>query len=242
MKDILKEEKSYLHSFRSIFTAILIMNLILLVERSVFDFLGFMFGMMIADVLHLMFLIVGLFGSFQYRVNYVVTCVTWCLLWLGWNIFVVCNYLSIGSLDKYNPMVLNLNTDKMSWWLVNNVGCTTEPMSSLNETKWAMGPTSHSLVTSFKINESKATIDEFINRNCLLPFYWIEIIHSSILIFFSTLAIIFGLILGNAFNDEDDTFDYIGGFDSSNVVSAFSNDHPMSANGHIRLEPLYVTN
>ena len=33
--------------------------------------MGFMFGMIIADLLYLTFLIIGLFGVYQYRVNYV---------------------------------------------------------------------------------------------------------------------------------------------------------------------------
>ena len=44
---------------------------IFLIERSIFDFMGFMFGMIIADLLYLTFLIIGLFGVYQYRVNYV---------------------------------------------------------------------------------------------------------------------------------------------------------------------------
>ena len=44
---------------------------IFLIERSIFDFMGFMFGMIIADLLFMTFLIIGLFGAYQYRVNYV---------------------------------------------------------------------------------------------------------------------------------------------------------------------------
>jgi hypothetical protein len=43
-----------------------------LLERAVFDFFGFMFGAIAADILHLLLLIVGLFGAYQYRVNYLV--------------------------------------------------------------------------------------------------------------------------------------------------------------------------
>ena len=34
--------------------------------------MGFMFGMIAADLLFLIFLIIGLFGAYQYRVNYVI--------------------------------------------------------------------------------------------------------------------------------------------------------------------------
>jgi len=33
--------------------------------------MGFMYGMIIADIFYLLFLIIGLFGAYQYRVNYV---------------------------------------------------------------------------------------------------------------------------------------------------------------------------
>jgi hypothetical protein len=69
-------------------------------ERTIFDFMGFMFGMIVADTLYLMFLVVGLFGAYQYRVNYVVTTVLVTLLWIGWNLFIICNYLNIGFLDR----------------------------------------------------------------------------------------------------------------------------------------------
>ena len=59
-------------------------------------------------------------------------------------------------------------------------------------------------------------------------------------------CIIFGLLLANAFNEDDDTFDYIGGFDTVHIISNnFNNqDQPptLPRSGQIRLEPIYVYN
>ena len=57
------------------------------------------------------------------------------------------------------------------------------------------------------------------------------------------MCIIFGLLLSNAFNDDDDTFDYIGGFDTVHIISNnLSTDTTLPRNNgaQIRLEPLYA--
>ena len=57
---------------------------VFLIERSIFDFMGFMFGMIIADLLYLTFLIIGLFGVYQYRVNYVAAVSLFCFVFMGY--------------------------------------------------------------------------------------------------------------------------------------------------------------
>ena len=46
--------------------------------------MGFMFGMIIADLLYLTFLIIGLFGVYQYRVNYVAAVSLFCFVFMGY--------------------------------------------------------------------------------------------------------------------------------------------------------------
>lgn len=46
---------------------------LVVVERQVFDFLGFMWAPIIANFIHIAFLIVGIFGVHQYRAPYVIT-------------------------------------------------------------------------------------------------------------------------------------------------------------------------
>jgi hypothetical protein len=48
-------------------------------------------------------------------------------------------------------------------------------------------------------------LENLIQTNCLFPFYTIEIAQSAVLIILGILCIIFGLLLANAFNEDDDT-------------------------------------
>jgi hypothetical protein len=75
-------------------------------------------------------------------------------------------------------MILNANTGKKSWWFINSIGCSNSIFS--NETTWA--------TQTYEIPNEYQTIqniENFIVNNCLIAFYWIEIVHSSVLIFFS---------------------------------------------------------
>ena len=102
---------------------------------------------------------------------------------------------------------------------MNSIGCS-KSIPFYNETTWGVD-------SPIKI-ESTQSIDNFIAIYCFLPFYWIEILHSSVLTFFGvcicllirffffnffffflqTFVVIFGLLFANAFNDEDDTCKY----------------------------------
>lgn len=281
MKKEFKQIQSNLFSFRKAFTIVIILNLVFLLERSIFDFMGFMYGMIIADIFYLMFLIIGLFGAYQYRVNYVAASTILSLIWIAWNLFVICVYLNVGFLNRHEPVVLNMNTNMKSWWFTSSIGCTQHIENRLEEFKYKKSlekiknTLSGSLktedtnqielttttITPFPYGTKKLTknliLDNFIRTNCFLPFYTIEIIHSGVLIFLSVLCVIFGLLLANAFNEDDDAFDYIGGFDSVHIMPNSENDNMITNNSmtqqqsnapilprntQIRLEPLYATN
>lgn len=85
--------ESNLTTFRRTFTIIAVFNLVeysptliililivlfklFVIERTVFDFMGFMYGIIAADLIFLVFLIIGIFGAYQYRANYVVTVIS----------------------------------------------------------------------------------------------------------------------------------------------------------------------
>ncbi|KAJ9586862.1 hypothetical protein L9F63_019544 [Diploptera punctata] len=91
-------------------------------ERQVFDFLGFMWAPILANFFNIIFVIFGCFGAFQCRRTYIVTYALWVVLWLGWNVFVICFYLNVGVLDRDSD-ILNLGTGSVSWWEVNGSGC-----------------------------------------------------------------------------------------------------------------------
>uniref|UniRef100_A0A8C5X2E5 Sodium/potassium-transporting ATPase subunit beta-1-interacting protein n=1 Tax=Malurus cyaneus samueli TaxID=2593467 RepID=A0A8C5X2E5_9PASS len=83
----------------------------LLLERStacpeklmclqVFDFLGYQWAPILANFLHIIIVILGLFGTIQYRPRYIVVYAIWTAIWVTWNIFIICFYLEVGGLSK----------------------------------------------------------------------------------------------------------------------------------------------
>ncbi|XP_049861623.1 uncharacterized protein LOC126355362 isoform X2 [Schistocerca gregaria] len=79
---------------------ICILQLVSTVERQVFDFLGYMWAPILANFFHIIFVIFGFFGAFQYRSKYLITYTVWNIVWIGWNVFIICFYLDVGILDK----------------------------------------------------------------------------------------------------------------------------------------------
>lgn len=214
--------------------------------------------MIAADISYLFFLTIGLFGAYQYRVNYVVASIILTLFWIAWNLFVICVYLNIGFLSRYDPYILNLNTGSKSWWFTNSISCSEKIENKLSNMKYqqemeqikslllsstvASSTSSISETSSISNSSNTNILEELIQTSCLVPFYTIEIAQSAILIILGILCVIFGLLLANAFNEDDDTFDYIGGFDSINIMSNIDQPTLPRNNHHIRLEPLYATN
>ncbi|XP_054110386.1 sodium/potassium-transporting ATPase subunit beta-1-interacting protein 2 isoform X7 [Callithrix jacchus] len=88
-------------------------------ERQIFDFLGYQWAPILANFVHIIIVILGLFGTIQYRPRYITgilfpkapealslkfTYLTeyavWLVLWVTWNVFVICFYLEAGDLSK----------------------------------------------------------------------------------------------------------------------------------------------
>ena len=94
-----------------------------------------------------------------------------------------------------------MNTGKQSWWLTSSVGCQKEILSELEKLQIQQQLDS---AKSFETENSNSTLSQenlmpshvsfnsdtkykylnkFVASNCLIPFYLIEIIHSSLMIF-----------------------------------------------------------
>nr|XP_006010004.2 PREDICTED: sodium/potassium-transporting ATPase subunit beta-1-interacting protein 3-like [Latimeria chalumnae] len=69
-------------------------------ERQVFDFLGYQWAPILGNFLHIIVVILGLFGTIQYRPRYIVVYTIWTALWVAWNVFIICFYLEVGGLSK----------------------------------------------------------------------------------------------------------------------------------------------
>uniref|UniRef100_T1JIC9 Sodium/potassium-transporting ATPase subunit beta-1-interacting protein n=1 Tax=Strigamia maritima TaxID=126957 RepID=T1JIC9_STRMM len=84
--------------------------------------------------------------------------ITWTVIWLAWNVFIICVYLEVGILKKDNS-ILNMGTGSRSWWEVNGIGCNPKyNVSSITEDGW----------------KKPVAID-----GCLLNYEYVEVVHAS---------------------------------------------------------------
>uniref|UniRef100_T1IVU4 Sodium/potassium-transporting ATPase subunit beta-1-interacting protein n=1 Tax=Strigamia maritima TaxID=126957 RepID=T1IVU4_STRMM len=154
-------------------------------ERQIFDFLGYMWAPIIANFLQIIFVIFGFFGTYQFRPKYLVMYITWTVIWLAWNVFIVCVYLEVGSLKKDNS-ILNMGTGSRSWWEVNGIGCNPKyNVSSITEDGW----------------KKPVAID-----GCLLDYENVEIVHAATQIALGLIGLIGACYLVQSFTQEDDSF------------------------------------
>ncbi|XP_011254828.1 uncharacterized protein LOC105250172 isoform X1 [Camponotus floridanus] len=160
------------------------LQLITTIERQVFDFLGFMWTPILANFFNIIFVILGFFGAFQYRPKYIISYCIWNILWLGWNIFIICFYLSVGILDKDSD-ILNLGTGSFSWWHVNGPGC--KAVYDVTEPE-LFRPARPTNVT-----------------DCVLDYEVIEILHAATQCILGFMAIVGGICLSKVFLEEDDS-------------------------------------
>ncbi|XP_012690022.1 sodium/potassium-transporting ATPase subunit beta-1-interacting protein 4 isoform X1 [Clupea harengus] len=186
-------------SGRCMLILICTLQLITAVERQVFDFLGYQWAPILVNFLHIIVVILGLFGTIQYRPRYVVLYLTWTVLWVGWNIFVCCLYLDLGGLSKDSNYLSLGVSSQSSWWRENAPGCDNRDLPA---TRW------QSL-------ESPALISSL---GCMLEYQYIEVLHSALQLFISLMGFVYACYVISVFNEEEDTFDFIGGFDQFPVL------------------------
>ncbi|XP_035917119.1 sodium/potassium-transporting ATPase subunit beta-1-interacting protein isoform X3 [Anopheles stephensi] len=177
---------------RHFLLSICILQLLFVIERQVFDFLGYMWAPILVNFFQILFVIFGFFGAYQYRPRYLVAYTVWSLLWLGWNIFLICFYLNIGVLDRDSDL-LNLGTGSVSWFEENGYGCRpTYPTNVTSEDPYRP-------VRPEKVD------------GCLLEYHIVEVVHAGIHCALAFFGIFGAICLGQTFLDEDDSFDFMGG-------------------------------
>jgi len=201
-------------SARCFLTAIIILQLLVVLERLVFDFLGAVWGLIIANFVHLLFVVVGLFSVLHYRPRLLGLNLFWLLIWIGWNAFVIAILQEFGVLQRETGIgvwVLDLGLGQKSWWHQNGPNCTLER-------SW----------------NTERLEDEEIVTGCLLPYYHIESAQAGLQILLALLAFVFGCVVFHDYVTEDDSFDFIGGFDT---YSAYQSPTKTS---HMQLQPIYA--
>ncbi|EDO33435.1 predicted protein, partial [Nematostella vectensis] len=182
---------------------------LLVVERLVFDFLGFMWAPIIANFIHIAFLIIGIFGVHQSRAPYTITYAVWCLIWFALNLTIIALYLEIGEITHVSTVhVFPCASLHISWWSSNGLGC--------NKTA----------------SNSTLPADAQTAPGCTLRFEYVESIQCGAECILSFIGFWLACWFVRTYREDDDHFDYIGGFDS------YSAYQPPTKSSRMQMQPM----
>ncbi|KAH8261577.1 hypothetical protein KR044_011693 [Drosophila immigrans] len=175
---------------RHFLLSICFLQMITIIERQVFDFLGYMWAPILVNFFQILFIIFGFYGAYHFRIKYIITYLLWNFVWIGWNAFMICFYLNVGSLDRESDL-LNMGTGSVSWFEANGYGC--KPTYNIT----ADDP--------FRPLRPERVED------CLLDYTLVEVIHSGVQCALALLGILGAILISCIFLDEDDRFDFMNG-------------------------------
>ncbi|XP_014342235.1 sodium/potassium-transporting ATPase subunit beta-1-interacting protein 1 [Latimeria chalumnae] len=157
----------------------------------------------------------GIFGAVQYRSRYLIMYAVWLVVWVGWNALIICFYLEAGHLSQDRDFIMTFNTSlHRSWWMENGPGCLVTPVTSSGPP-----PEDHHIITV---------------TGCLLDYQYIEVVSSALQIFLALFGFVYACYVSKVFLEEEDSFDFIGGFDSYSY-------HAPQKTSHLQLQPLYTS-
>ncbi|XP_034560123.1 sodium/potassium-transporting ATPase subunit beta-1-interacting protein 1 isoform X1 [Notolabrus celidotus] len=190
------------------------LQLMAALQRQVFDFLGYQWAPILANFLHIMAVILGMFGTVQFRFRYLIFYAVWLVLWVGWNSFIICFYLEVGNLSQDRDFLMTFNTSlHRSWWMEHGPGCLVTPVLDSH-----MAPDDHHVITV---------------SGCLLDYQYIEVLSSAMQVLLALFGFVYACYVSKVFQDDEDSFDFIGGFDSYGY-------QPPQKSSHLQLQPLYT--
>nr|XP_013009651.1 sodium/potassium-transporting ATPase subunit beta-1-interacting protein 1 isoform X2 [Cavia porcellus]XP_023421419.1 sodium/potassium-transporting ATPase subunit beta-1-interacting protein 1 isoform X2 [Cavia porcellus] len=118
-----------------------------------------------------------------------------------------------NSVDRDFIMTFNTSLHR-SWWMENGPGCLVTPV----------------------LNSRLALEDHHVISvtGCLLDYPYIEALSSALQIFLALFGFVFACYVSKVFLEEEDSFDFIGGFDS------YGYQAPQKTS-HLQLQPLYTS-
>ncbi|XP_033640580.1 sodium/potassium-transporting ATPase subunit beta-1-interacting protein 3-like isoform X1 [Asterias rubens] len=197
------------------------LQMIASIERFVFDLVGFMWTPVLVGVIDIIIILFCMFGIHQYRPKFIYVYGIWHIIWLGWNIFIICLYLNVGALSvQQSSSILSMGTTSKSWWLSHGFGCVV-----------------NSTTTKTFQPESITRTKQLSVTGCVLDGIYTEVIHAGVQILFSIFGIIGAILVNLKFAEEEDSFDFIGGFDSN--YSSY-NSHAQQKEPNVPLQPIYI--
>ncbi|XP_048057677.1 sodium/potassium-transporting ATPase subunit beta-1-interacting protein 1 [Chanodichthys erythropterus] len=190
------------------------LQLVAALQRQVFDFLGYQWAPILANFLHIVAVILGVFGTVQIRSRYLILYAVWLVVWVGWNSFIICFYLEVGHLSQDRDFLMTFNTSlHRSWWMENGPGCLVTPVPDS-----PLAPQDHHVITV---------------SGCLLDYQYIEVVSSALQVFLALFGFVYACYVSKVFQDDEDSFDYIGRLDSYSY-------QPPQKSSHLQLQPLYT--
>ncbi|XP_066558474.1 sodium/potassium-transporting ATPase subunit beta-1-interacting protein 4 isoform X2 [Amia ocellicauda] len=161
-------------------------QLLAALERQVFDFLGYQWAPILANFFHIIIVILGLFGTIQYRPRYIVVYAIWTALWVTWNVFIICFYLEVGGLSKESDLLTFNISAHHSWWSEHGPGCVRKEMPA----------------TGVKSFDSQSYISVM---GCMVEYQYIEVIHSAFQILIALVGFVYACYVVSAFTEEEDS-------------------------------------
>ncbi|XP_055995783.1 sodium/potassium-transporting ATPase subunit beta-1-interacting protein 3-like isoform X2 [Ostrea edulis] len=179
---------------KALYTTLMVvicLQLLSTLERQVFDFLGYMWAPIIANTVQIICCILGCFGTYQMKAQYVAVYSTWSLMWLGWNIFVICLYLEVGVLNRNRDLfILTIGTKNKSWWLEHGIGCKITNNTWMNDNP---------------VRTSRLIPPEEVVEGCLLDYYYVEVIHAGVQCLLALIGFTSSCVNISAFNEEEES-------------------------------------
>ncbi|XP_069076347.1 sodium/potassium-transporting ATPase subunit beta-1-interacting protein 3 isoform X2 [Pleurodeles waltl] len=162
------------------------LQLLAALERQIFDFLGYQWAPILGNFLHIIIVILGLFGTIQYRPRYITVYTVWTAIWVAWNVFIICFYLEVGGLSKDTDlMTFNISIHR-SWWREHGPGCVRRVVPA---------PPSQSLDDHSYISVS----------GCLMEFQYLEVIHSAVQVLLSLIGFVYACYVISVFTEDEDS-------------------------------------
>ncbi|XP_029447237.1 sodium/potassium-transporting ATPase subunit beta-1-interacting protein 3 isoform X2 [Rhinatrema bivittatum] len=162
------------------------LQLLAALERQIFDFLGYQWAPILGNFLHIIVIILGLFGTIQFRPRYIVVYSVWTALWVAWNVFIICFYLEVGGLSQDSDlMTFNISIHR-SWWREHGPGCVRKVVPA---------PASRTLD-----DHSYITV-----TGCIIHFQYLEVIHSAVQILLSLIGFVYACYVISVFTEEEDS-------------------------------------
>ncbi|XP_004644214.2 sodium/potassium-transporting ATPase subunit beta-1-interacting protein 4 [Octodon degus] len=181
-------------SGRCTLLALCALQLVTVLERQVFDFLGYQWAPILANFIHIVMVILGLFGTIQYRPRYIMAYAVWAAIWVTWNVFIICFYLEVGGLSRDSELLTFNFSWHRSWWQEHGPGC---PHAGAS----LAGPrTLHGQALGS-------------STGCALEPGHVEALHSGLQILVALLGFVYSCYVVSMLTEEEDSFDFIGGFD-----------------------------